>query len=58
MLEKENEPRSQHTVIAGNRAVATAAYFIRPGNPPGFRNFCESKRNVIRESLPGDPETA
>jgi hypothetical protein len=47
MLERENEPRSQHTVIASNRAVATAAYFIRPVTRPGFAISCESKRNVI-----------
>jgi hypothetical protein len=34
-------PKKQHTVIAGNRAVATAAYLILVGNAPGFRNSRE-----------------
>jgi hypothetical protein len=34
-------PKKQHTVIAGNRAVATAAYLILTGNAPGFRNSQE-----------------
>jgi hypothetical protein len=34
-------PKKQHTVIAGNRAVATAAYLILTGNAPGFRNSRE-----------------
>jgi hypothetical protein len=48
-------PKKQHTVIAGDRTVATAAFYILAGWAPGFANPRESTRNFPVNPQKGDP---
>jgi hypothetical protein len=50
------EVAKQHTVIAGNRTVATAAYFIRPGVFSGFAIPARPTRNLSASARQAEPE--